>query len=83
MRVGQYDYVFDTVYDLNAVLEIKYDIGIRLRKAYQSGNKKELLDCVNDLQLTIVALDKFIEGYKLGIIKRKREGRYEKNYMYR
>lgn len=64
LKQGQYAYVFDTVYDLNSVLEIKYDIGIRLRKAYSSRNKDELMDCANDLQSIIARLDKFIKTYR-------------------
>ncbi len=54
----------NTVHDLNSVLEIKYDMGIRLREAYQMGNKNELMHCANDLQLIIVQLDKFIKSYR-------------------
>lgn len=38
----KYDYIFDTIYKLLNVLKIKCDLGVRLRRAYQTGNKKML-----------------------------------------
>ncbi len=64
LKQGQYGYVFDTVYHLNAVLETKYDIGIRLRKAYQEKSKAELKSCADDLLTIIANLEKFIIIYR-------------------
>ncbi len=41
-RSGQWKYVFETQYRLGRVLEIKSTIGIKLRNAYQKGDRKEL-----------------------------------------
>ena len=38
----KYGYVFDTAAKLCDVLEIKYDLGVKTRKAYEEGNKAEL-----------------------------------------
>ena len=38
----KYGYVFDTAAKLCDVLEIKYELGVRTRQAYQSGNKEDL-----------------------------------------
>ena len=38
----KYRYVFDTVAKLCEVLEIKYELGLRTRKAYEAGDKTEL-----------------------------------------
>ncbi|MBE5749464.1 MAG: beta-N-acetylhexosaminidase [Clostridiales bacterium] len=64
LKNGQYGYVFESAYDLNAVLELKYDMGLRLRKAYQEKDKTELNNCADDLLKTIGLLEKFIESYR-------------------
>ena len=64
LRKGQYGYVFESAYDLNQVLELKYDMGIRLRKAYQEKDKEELQNCADDLLKTIGLLEKFIISYR-------------------
>ena len=38
----KYGYVFDTAAKLSDVLAIKYDLGLRTRKAYEAGDKQEL-----------------------------------------
>ena len=38
----KYGYVFDTAAKLCDVLAIKYDLGLRTRKAYEAGDKEEL-----------------------------------------
>ena len=38
----KYGYVFDTAAKLCDVLAIKYELGLRTRKAYEAGDKKEL-----------------------------------------
>ena len=64
LRNSQYGYVFESAYDLNQVLELKYDMGIRLRKAYQEKDKTELENCADDLLKTIELLEKFIISYR-------------------
>lgn len=64
LRKGQYGYIFESAYDLNQVLELKYDIGIRLRKAYQAKAKEELENCAVDLLKIIGMLEKFIVSYR-------------------
>ena len=41
-RVGKYDYLFDTLSKLCSVLEIKAELGVRTRRAYQAEDKKTL-----------------------------------------
>ena len=64
LRNGQYGYIFESAYDLNEVLELKYDMGIRLRKAYQEKVKTELENCADDLLKIIGLLEKFIISYR-------------------
>ena len=44
----RYGYVFDTAAKLCDVLALKFDLGVRTRKAYKSGDKAELLRLAND-----------------------------------
>ena len=75
LRNGQYDYVFETAYDLNEILQLKYDMGIRLRKAYREKDKAELKSCADDMQKIIVLLEKFIISYrKQWLIENKPNG---------
>lgn len=64
LRQGQYGYIFESGYALNEVLELKYDMGIRLRKAYQAQDKTELTKCAEDLQKIIKSLERFIASYR-------------------
>ena len=41
-RVGRYDYLFDTLSKLCSVLELKAELGVRTRRAYQAKDKKTL-----------------------------------------
>lgn len=44
----KYGYLFDNAAKLSGVLKYKYDLGVKTRAAYQSGNKEELLRLAND-----------------------------------
>lgn len=63
-RSGEYGYLFRTAYALNEVLYLKYDMGIRLRTAYTSGDVEELKKCAKDLGKIISKLNKFIILYR-------------------
>ena len=60
LRKGKYAYVFNTIYTLNEILYLKYDLGLRLRSAYQNDNREELKKCVIDMSKIVKLLDKFI-----------------------
>lgn len=60
LRKGQYAYVFKSAYALNEVLYLKYDLGVRLRSAYQKGEREKLKSCVDDMAKIVKLLDKFI-----------------------
>jgi len=47
-RAGKYDYLFDTLSKLCSVLELKAELGVRTRRAYQAKNKKDLLNCIKE-----------------------------------
>lgn len=64
MLSGQYGYLFETAYALNDLMSIKYDLGIRLRKAYKEKDVKKLKEIYKDIEITIDKLGKFILVYR-------------------
>ena len=64
LKNGQYGYIFESAYALNEVLELKYDMGVRLRQAYREKDKTELKNCADDLSEIIGLLERFIESYR-------------------
>lgn len=46
-RVSEYAYLFDLLEKLCLALELKADLGIRTRRAYQRGDKQALLDLLD------------------------------------
>ena len=54
-----FDYVFDVQVALLDVLALKADLGLRLRKAYQAGDKKALSHIAEQLPLLVKRLDVF------------------------
>lgn len=59
-----FGYVFKTAKDLASVLELKYDMGVRIRKAYNHNNKVELLKITKDLDELVIRLESFYESFK-------------------
>lgn len=57
---GQYAHIFQTVAALTEVHVLKYDMGIRLRKAYKSGDKKTLHSIVSEIDQLLEKLQAFI-----------------------
>ena len=47
-KTGEFEYLFETLSKLCSVLEIKVDLGVRTRNAYQAQDKKALADLVKD-----------------------------------
>ena len=56
----RYGYVFDTAAKLCDVMAIKYELGLRTRKAYESGDKKGLLQLAKN---NYVEVDRLIRIY--------------------
>ena len=56
----KYGYVFDTAAKLCDVMAIKYELGLRTRNAYESGNKTELERLAKD---EYVKVEKLIKIY--------------------
>jgi hypothetical protein len=60
LRKGEYGYIFESAYRLCEVMKIKCALGVRLRKAYQERNLKELELISVDITTLIKRLKKYI-----------------------
>lgn len=60
----KYDYIFEMEKRLLDVLIKKGDLGVRLRKAYQSNDRKTLEKCLEDFETIILDMPKFIESFR-------------------
>lgn len=60
----RYGYVFKTLRTLCEVLSVKYDIGVRTRKAYESKDIAALKNIVADYEHLIVLIDAFYSAFK-------------------
>ena len=69
LRKGEYGYLFETAYRLSEVLELKYDMGVRLREAYQKGDKAELENISKDIKTLVTKLKKFISVCRIQWLK--------------
>ncbi len=63
-NTSNYGYLFESQAALCRVLAIKYNLGIRTRTAYKSGNKQELQDILLDFDSAIKALEEFISKFR-------------------
>ena len=63
-KTSQYAYLFESEAALCHVLELKYDLGVRTRRAYQTGNKKALEELIDDYSEIVVRLEKFYEKFR-------------------
>ena len=60
----KYAYLFRTQSALCSVLSIKYDLPLRLRKAYQEGNKEQVELCLREMKKLPKKIEKFYEFFK-------------------
>ena len=63
-RMGEYAYLFTNLANLCNVCELKVDLGIKTRKAYQSDNKEELKRLVPVYYETAKRLESFKNSFK-------------------
>lgn len=61
---GEYAYLFKNAEALCDFLSIKYNLGLRTRQAYQSGNKAELTALIEDYKQAGMRLTDFYEVFK-------------------
>lgn len=62
---NSYGYVFNYLAKLCAVLDIKYDLGVRTRSAYLQKDKTALTKIIADYEKVSQRLDEFYEAFKL------------------
>lgn len=60
----EYGHLFQTIKALSDVLGVKFDLGLRLRKAYAEGDKKTLGSIVDDFTALEDLLEKFYNAVK-------------------
>lgn len=63
-RSENYGYIFHSSALLCRVLAIKYDLGVRTRKAYQSGDRKAVKKLLGDYKKIIRYLEEFLEAFR-------------------
>ena len=63
-RAGEFAYLFDTLSKLCKVLELKKDLGLRTRKAYDEGDKEELKAISEDYAETVERVKEFYKTFK-------------------
>lgn len=62
LRHGNYSYVFDAACALTDVMLVKYNLGVRLREAYQKGDKKTLKLLAKEMSKLIKKLTVFLSA---------------------
>lgn len=64
-NAGEFKYIFDNLSDFCRVMELKYDLGVRTRKAYLDKNAEELGRIANEVYPELIKrLKKFVVGFK-------------------
>ena len=74
---GEWGHLFDAVKKLCDVLSIKYELGVRLRRAYQTGNRPELRRCGEDCRKTTQRIVSFQEALRITWMKENKAYGYE------
>ena len=63
-RGGDYAYLYDSMAALTKLLNVKYDLGVRTREAYKSGDKAALSTIVEDYACAIDRLEVFVAKFR-------------------
>ncbi len=63
-RAREYKYLFDTLSSLCNTLVYKYDMGVRLRKAYKLGDKSIIGQICGELDITISRIGEFYKNFR-------------------
>ena len=61
---ANYAYIFDTLEKLCLALDVKADLGVRTRTAYQAGDKKQLKKIIKDYTLAEKRIAEFYKAFK-------------------
>ena len=60
----RFGYIFRTLKSLCDTIALKYDIGLRVRRAYAENNKAELEKIVSDYKALLTLIDKFYNAFE-------------------
>ena len=63
-RSKRYAYIFESYEKLCRTLSVKYDLGYRTRRSYQSGDKEGLKKLVDEYTLVIGYVEEFYEAFR-------------------
>ena len=63
-NVGKYGYIFEAMAALCSVLELKYDLGVRIRKAYKSADKSIIAQICLDIDEIKRRVSVFYDKFK-------------------
>lgn len=61
---NEYSYIFENIANLCEVLAVKYDLGVRTRKAYIEGKKDELAKLLSDYDGLVLKIERFYESFE-------------------
>ncbi len=64
-RAGDFSYIFDCVAALSHVLELKYDFGVRLRKAYKDGGRDAMKPFIAECNEIVLRIEAFYEKFQM------------------
>ncbi|MBQ8294986.1 MAG: family 20 glycosylhydrolase [Clostridia bacterium] len=62
--MGDLGYIFDCIAALSHALELKYDFGVRLRKAYNEGGRYALSAFIDECDEMVLRIEKFYQAFK-------------------
>ncbi len=63
-NMGEYSYLFTTLGSLADLLAVRYDLGLRTRKAYKADDKVALKEIINRYDETLKKLEVFYRNFK-------------------
>ena len=61
---GKYGYIFTALSSLCRVLELKYNLGVRIRKTYKAGDRAGIADICCDVSEVVIRLKRFYKDYR-------------------
>lgn len=63
-KVGEYGYVFRTQGKLCSLLQVKKDLGIHIREAYDQKDKKKLKEAIKEIKIAQKRLEEFYLAFR-------------------
>ena len=64
MKNEKYGYIFRTYHSLTKLLQVKFDFGLRMRTAYQAGDREALAACLTDCDKLLRLIDRLWEDFR-------------------